>query len=406
MDGPVTNELKSDRLGANERIVDAILARYIHVGSIEVCYPSGQWRRYGDASQPVRIKVKRLPLHRLVNPTLFFGESYMSGNIQVAEDQLDRMFQLLNANQSDSPGTRLLERLPRRQTNNRRHQRMQISHHYDKGNDYYKLWLDKTLTYSCAYFRHPNDSLERAQLQKIDYLLRKLRLEPGQTLLDIGCGWGYLAATAAARYGVRVLGITLSHEQLRGATELAKRAGVDHLVDIKLANYQDLPDNEQFNRIISVGMFEHVGKNNHALYFDKIRKLLTDEGVSVLHTITARNDKPTDPWIDKYIFPGGHLPTVDVIEKLMADYQFCSIDRENLWQHYAMTLDIWRQRHRDHRPEIVTMFGETFYRMQDLWLAGSAATFRYAGTGLNQFIFSKNKPRFMTWPLTRDFMSN
>jgi cyclopropane-fatty-acyl-phospholipid synthase len=135
-----------------------------------------------------------------------------------------------------------------------------------------------------------------------------------------------------------------------------------------------------------------------------LRGLLKDDGLSVLHTITARNDIPTSPWIDKYIFPGGYLPTIYIIEKLLADYKFLSIDRENLWQHYAMTLDIWRQRHTAHRSEIIDMFDETFYRMQDFWLAGSAATFRYSGTGINQFVFTKNKPPFKDWPLTRDYL--
>jgi cyclopropane-fatty-acyl-phospholipid synthase len=392
------------RLTGTEKIIDTFLATHIHTGSVVIEYPSGLERRYGDTSKAVKIKIRQLPLRKLTNPAMFFGESYMFGNIQIAEDQLDRLFELMSDNESDSAGLRLMEKLPKRQANRKGRQRRQISHHYDKGNDYYKLWLDKTLTYSCAYFQKPTDSLETAQKQKIDLLLRKLRLEAGQKLLDIGSGWGYLAVAAAQQYGAQVLGITLSHEQLKGAQALAKKAGVEKLVEFRLANYQDLPDIEQFDRIISVGMFEHVGKGNHAIYFDKVRRLLTDDGISVLHTITARNDHPTSPWIDKYIFPGGYLPTVDAIEKLLADYKFHSIDRENLWQHYAMTLDIWRQRHQAHRTEIITMFDETFYRMQDFWLTGSAAAFRYAGTNINQFIFTKTKPPFKSWPLTRHYL--
>lgn len=396
--------ITAKRLSGTEKVIDTFLARHIHTGSLEITYPSGQTRRYGDRSKPVKIAVGHLPLPRLLNPSLFFGESYMSGNIQIAENRLDRLFQVMSQNESESPGLRIIEKLPRRQSNRRGRQRKQISYHYDKGNDYYKLWLDQTLTYSCAYFQKPTDSLEIAQKQKIDHLLRKLQLEPGQKLLDIGCGWGYLAVAAAKQYDVRVLGITLSHEQLNGAQDLAKKSGVEHLVEFELANYQDLVGTEQFDRIISVGMFEHVGKGNHAIYFDTVRRLLKDDGISVLHTITSQTDRPTSPWIDKYIFPGGYLPTVDIIEQLLADYKFCSIDRENLWQHYAMTLDIWRARHQAHRSEIISLFDETFYRMQDFWLAGSAASFRYAGTNLNQFIFTKQKPPLHTWPLTRHYL--
>jgi cyclopropane-fatty-acyl-phospholipid synthase len=247
-------------------------------------------------------------------------------------------------------------------------------------------------------------SIEKAQDQKIDYLLRKLQLKPRQKLLDIGCGWGHLCVKAAKDYDAEVLGITLSKEQLVGARKLAEKAGVANRVKFELMNYQDLPDDQQFDRIISVGMFEHVGRGNHAIYFDKLQKLLNDDGLSVLHTITEMADKKASPWIDKYIFPGGHLPTVSNIEQLMADYRFWSIDRENLWQHYALTLDIWRQRHQAHRKEIIDMFDEVFYRMQDFWLAGSAATFRYGDTGINQFIFTKQKPKYESWPLIRSYL--
>ncbi|MBW3568908.1 cyclopropane-fatty-acyl-phospholipid synthase family protein [Candidatus Parcubacteria bacterium] len=397
---------KSRQLVGAESIVDKFLSSHIRQGRLTIVYPSGQQRSYGDKSKAVKVTIKRLPLLGLRNPTMFLGESYMFGNLQVAEEQLDDLFRLMSDNESDSFATHLIQKLPKRQANRRKRQRQQISHHYDIGNDYYKLWLDKTMTYSCAYFKKITDSLETAQNQKIHYVLQKLQLKAGQKLLDIGCGWGYLAVAAAKQYGVEVVGITLSHEQLASANKLAQKSGVGHLVTFKLANYQDLSGEQQFDRIVSVGMFEHVGQQNHASYFQKIRQLLKDEGISVLHTITARNEQATSPWIDKYIFPGGYLPTVDMIEKLLSDYKFFSIDRENLWQHYAMTLDIWRARHRAHRSQIIEMFDENFYRMQDFWLAGSAAAFRYSGTSINQFIFTKHKPSFKTWPLTRKYLTH
>lgn len=393
------------QLRGAEYLIDRFLKAHVHNGSLRVVYPSRQQRSYGAHANPVKITIKRLPIARLRNPALFLGEAYMHGDILIAEDRLDDFFDLMGSNPSDSAVTKLIEKLPKRQPNRKHHQRRQISHHYDVGNDYYKLWLDKTLTYSCAYFHKSSDSLEQAQRQKIAYVLNKLRLQPGQQLLDIGCGWGYLSVTAAQQFGVKVLGITLSSEQLAGATALAKKAGVSDLVHFELMNYQDLPEKEQFDRISSVGMFEHVGRGNQATYFKKIRGLLApDGGISLLHTITELKEKPASPWIDKYIFPGGHLPSIDSIEKSLANQRLWSIDRENLWEHYARTLDIWRQRHQAHREEIIAMFDETFYRMQDFWLAGSAATFRYGDTGLNQFIFAKQKPPFGDWPLTRDYL--
>jgi cyclopropane-fatty-acyl-phospholipid synthase len=393
-----------EKLAGAERILDQVLRTHVHNGHLAVTYPNGQQRNYGDRSSAVKVKIKSLPLLRLRNPAMFVGESYMLGNIDIDENQLDAFFSLMGKNPSSSGGLKLLEKLPKRQPNRRRSQRRQISHHYDKGNDYYKLWLDETLTYSCAYFVRPTDSLEKAQQQKIDYILRKLQLQPGQRLLDVGCGWGHLCVKAAKDYGVEVLGITLSHEQLAGARELAKKAGVADKVRFELMNYQDVLDDQQFDRIVSVGMFEHVGRGNHDIYFKKIRQLLTDDGLSVLHTITEMVDKPASPWIDKYIFPGGHLTSIDNIETMLAKHRLWSIDRENLWQHYARTLDIWRSRHQAHRREIIEMFDETFYRMQDFWLAGSAATFRYGDTSINQFIFTKNKPMYEKYPLTRKYL--
>lgn len=395
------------QLAVVEWIIDRFLSSHVHNGGLVVAYPGGAERRYGqdaDSGAAVTITLKQLPLAKLRNPVMFVGEGYMFGTIVIPEQQLDAFFQLMSLNQSDSTITQLIEKFPKRQPNRYKNQQKQVSHHYDIGNDYYKLWLDKSLTYSCAYFRKPTDSLETAQIQKTEHLLSKLQLSAGQTMLDIGCGWGHLSVAAAQQYGVRVVGITLGHEQLAGAQQLAKKAGVSQLVDFRLANYQDLGTSQTFDRIISVGMFEHVGRGNHADYFDTVRNLLTDDGISVLHTITQMIDKEASPWIDKYIFPGGYLPTIDAIEHLMAERHLWSIDRENLWQHYAQTLDTWRARHQAHKEDIISMFDETFYRMQDFWLAGSASTFRYGETGINQFIFTKRKPDPLLWPLTRKYI--
>nr|WP_239028615.1 cyclopropane-fatty-acyl-phospholipid synthase family protein [Pseudonocardia acidicola] len=328
----------------------------------------------------------------------------------MAEEDLERLLSIVARNRESLNVRPPLPWPQRTERNRRRSQRDQISRHYDIGNDYYRLFLDPTLTYSCAYFEDPADSLEQAQQRKIEHVLRKLRLEPGQRLLDIGCGWGSLVVAAAERYGVTALGITLSHEQLAGALELAERHGVADRVRFALMNYQDLPVRRAadpllrgpFDRVASVGMFEHVGRGRHSTYFRKVHDLLIDGGVSVLHTITNQQRENTEVWLDRYIFPGGHLPTLAEIESALARHRLWSIDRENLWRHYARTLGRWRQNHRSHREQIISMFGEEFYRMRDLWLAASKCGFEDGGLGLAQLVFTKGKPR--DWPLTRRYL--
>jgi cyclopropane-fatty-acyl-phospholipid synthase len=382
------------------------LLRRTRSGRITIKYWDGTRTTYGTDGERLGLTIKKPGVVRklLRSPSMAFGEAYMQKDIEITEGDLGVFFRLQTANRSMGL-TRLSSlRLYRNQRNHHRRQQSQISHHYDVGNDYYKLFLDQTLTYSCAYFQKAGDSLEQAQRQKIDLVLRKLRLQKGQRLLDIGSGWGHLAVTAAKQYGATVLGVTLSREQLTGARELAEREGVADKVRFELANYQDLPAGEPFDRIVSVGMFEHVGRDNHASYFAKVGELLTEDGLSLLHTITSQYGNPNDAWIDRYIFPGGYLPTVSRIERHLEAADMWSIDRENLWQHYAMTLHEWAQRHARNRAKIIVMYDEVFYRMRELWLAGSEAAFAHGDLGLAQIIFTKRKPVMGEWPLTRDYL--
>jgi cyclopropane-fatty-acyl-phospholipid synthase len=295
----------------------------------------------------------------------------------------------------------LARMMPRLRPTGRGSQKEQIQHHYDLGNDFYKLWLDASLTYSCAYFRDPDDSLETAQEQKFAYLLRKLHLRDGQRVLDIGSGWGALMITAAKVYGIHGLGVTLSEEQLRRSREAAKEAGVDNRITFELCDYRELaPRGEKFDRIISVGMFEHVGRGNHRHYYDAVAKMLPDGGVSVLHTISSEVEEPTDRWIEKYIFPGGHIPSTREIVAALPRHNLRLIDYENLRLHYAMTLDEWQRRYERNREIVTDMFDERFYRMWDLWLASSAAAFRYGAYNLSQFVLTKGVNNDL--PLTRE----
>lgn len=388
-------------------VFDRLLSRLLF-GRVTLQYWDGERRFYGTRGPAVTIRLTTPAVARavMVNVNLAFGEGYSRGLIEVSEDDLSTLFRIFNAHRA-ALATVLPIGMWHWNGANRRHrrrsQRSRISHHYDVGNDYYRLFLDPTLTYSCAYFEHDDDPLEQAQHQKINYLLRKLRLAPGHRLLDIGCGWGYLAVAAAQQYGVSALGITLSHKQLAGARLLAERADVAGLVRFELCNYQDLRRHAgSFDRVVSVGMFEHVGRGQHGRYFDAVQKLLNNGGVSVLQTITQQASKRLNPWIDRYIFPGAYLPTISEIERGLACHQLWSIERENLWRHYALTLERWRHAHRANRQKIVAMFDEQFYRIRDFWLAGSQAAFTTGDLGLAQIVFTKDKPP--QWPLTRRYL--
>jgi cyclopropane-fatty-acyl-phospholipid synthase len=331
---------------------------------------------------------------------LGFGEGYMDGRIEV-DGPLADVGRLAIENQVALERLTLDRVMRGLRPNGRGSGKEQIQHHYDLGNDFYKLWLDASLTYSCAYFRHPDDSLETAQEQKVAYLLRKLHLREGQRLLDIGSGWGALMITAAKAYGIHGLGVTLSEEQLSSSREAAKEAGVDDRIAFELRDYRELASRgEKFDRIISVGMFEHVGRPNHKHYFNAVANMLTDGGVSVLHTISSEVEEPTDRWIEKYIFPGGYIPSTREIVTALPRHNLRLIDYENLRLHYAMTLEEWQRRYEGNWKKVTAMFDEQFYRMWDLWLASSAAAFRYGAYNLSQFVLTKSVTNDL--PLTRE----
>lgn len=383
-----------------KKLLDHFLNKLIK-GGLTVKLWDGQTKTYGPDKPYFTLIIKnRSALWSIARSvTLGFGETYMDGRIEI-EGDLDNVYRLAIENQTAFARWHWLQLSPQLHLNVRRNQAKQVQHHYDIGNDFYQLWLDESLTYSCAYFQTPDDSLEAAQQQKIDYLLKKLHLAPGQSLLDIGSGWGHLIIKAARDYQVEGLGITLSRKQHKLSNQLAQEAGVDHLVKFKLMNYRDLPDNFKFDRIISVGMFEHVGRMNHASYFKAVSRHLKDGGVSVLHTISQQTEKPIDPWIDKYIFPGGYLPSVREIASHLPRYNLRLVDYENLRYHYALTLDEWWRRFEQNKAKVIKMYDERFYRMWRLWLASSSATFRYGENDLSQFIFTKGSNNNL--PLTRE----
>ena len=383
--------------------LDRIL-RHLKVGAIKITYWDGQTTTYGKGKAQAHLKVKSPRVIRALarNVSLGFGEAYMNGDITTKSD-LTEVVRLSNQNKRAFKGLSKLKPLTRTRlnTNRRSRQAKLIQRHYDVGNDFYKLWLDKSMTYSCVYFAKPTDSLEKAQQQKVDHVLRKLQLKPGMTLLDIGSGWGQLLIRAVQEYGVTGHGITLSQEQYKLSVERAKKLGLADKLTFELINYQDLAERPglQFDRIVSVGMFEHVGRHNHQQYFKAVNKMLKPGAITVLHTISTQLPEPTDAWIDRYIFPGGYIPAVSEVVNLGQKFDWRLLDYENLRPHYAKTLHEWHRRYLRHHEAIVKKYGQKFDRMWQLYLSGSESGFRDGELGLSQFVYSKGINNDL--PLTR-----
>lgn len=286
-----------------------------------------------------------------------------------------------------------------------------IRHHYDVSNTFYRLWLDERMVYSCAYFKHDNDTLEAAQVHKLDHICRKLRLKPGDTLLDIGCGWGGLVFHAAEHYGVRATGITLSQNQFDHVRDQARARGLEHQVRVRLIDYQDLPEDELFDKISSVGMFEHVGVARFARYFGKIYRLLKPGGFVLNHGITHNAlgvqelGSGMGEFIDDYVFPGGELAHAATVQRSMAEAGLEVIDAEALREHYARTLWHWTERLEANAAAARAEVGEERYRVWRIYMAGSAHAFDRGWLSLWQFVAGKPlSDGALPHPLTRDYM--
>ncbi len=282
--------------------------------------------------------------------------------------------------------------------------RESIAHHYDVNNDFYRLWLDPEMVYSCAYFSHADESLADAQLNKLDYICRKLRLRPDQRLLDIGCGWGALALWAARKYGVRIHGITLSEEQYRYAQERVEQEGLSDLVRIELRDYRDLPDDAGYDRVVSVGMFEHIGVANFAQYFGTVKRVLKPQGLFLNHGITndtGWRDTPLTRFMNQYVFPDGELERVSLVEDAMERAGFEIIDVEGLRRHYALTLRRWVQALEAQHELAVSLVGEATYRVWRLYMAGCAYYFDEGSINVYQILAGAvHQP--LAVPLRRD----
>lgn len=384
-------------------LLDKVLKQAkIHHGRLALTYSNGSQRVYGDREPTVHATITNPAVVRrmLLNSSIGFGDGYMYGDITIPDDELLPFMTLLAKNLRKGwrhpwlrwPNITLL-------------QHKYIADHYDEGNDFYDLWLDDTRAYTCAYFKDPSVSLKEAQQEKIDRVLRKLRLQPGQSLLDMGCGWGQLAVTAAKQYNVNVLAVTISEEQVKAARELAEREGVSGLVTFEFRKYQDVsPRDGLFDAISSIGMIEHVGRHGLPSFFAKQKELLEPGGISLAHCITQTGNRPLDAWTAARMFKGGYLHSVSAITREIERHGFWLEDVECMEHHYVLTLQHWLARYKAHRDEIIAMYDEMHYRRYLLWLTGCIVAFgEDHDLGLNQWLFTNGKRADR--PLTRDYMS-
>lgn len=385
-----------------KQILKILFSRIKH-GGLKVKYWDGDTANYGDAIPAITLIFNQCPSSLLScdDPILMLGEAYMDGIIDY-EGPLEELLLLLEHNQDAFAKTSAVRNVLKAINGKKdiSQDKRNIHHHYDLGNDFFSLWLDETMSYSCAYFKHTDDSLYQAQLQKVDHILKKLNLKPNERLLDIGSGWGWLITKAAQNYGVSAMGITLSEEQYKGTKKRIAEMGLEDKVTVKLMNYLELdPVEYQFDKIVSVGMFEHVGKENIPRYFNQVYRLLKPGGLSLLHTITDTVEtKIENSWIKTYIFPGGYVPSLREVVWQLPEYDFHLLHLESLRMHYAMTLDYWYNNFVQNLDAVREKFNDRFIRMWELYLKGCAAAFRATGLDIHQLLFSKNLNN--TLPLT------
>lgn len=395
------------------RFLDRLFRTLIRTGSLVVVDASGRIHRYGsgdaDASAVrIRFADRATPRRAAFNPALELGEAYMDGRLLVEEGDILAFLDLVGRNirWDDDNAARIRFWRPWRHFgwldawNWERRSRRNAAHHYDLSDRLYPLFLDEDLQYSCGYFVDPDIGLEEAQAAKKAHIAAKLALRPGQRVLDIGCGWGGLALYLHKVADVDVLGITLSAEQLAIARERASLAGVADRVRFELLDYRAVRG--RFDRIVSVGMFEHVGPPHYRTFFTRCRELLDQDGVMVLHTIgRADGPAPTDRWLARYIFPGGYVPALSQIAPAVEDARLWITDIEVLRLHYAHTLSHWYRRTVAAREAIVALYDERFFRMWQFYLAGAIVAFRHDAHLNFQMQLTRRRE---TLPITRDYM--
>jgi cyclopropane-fatty-acyl-phospholipid synthase len=391
----------------------AMLGTLVRKGNVEVETADGTKRSFGDGSGPplaVKFMDRAAELELLLNPALKFGELFMDGRLVVTRGSLYDVLELGAKNLSEFKDVAWVKALDKmrialrglHQRNNRLRAKANVAAHYDLNRRLYRLFLDEDMQYSCAYFERPGQSLDEAQKAKKRHIAAKLLIGEGMRVLDIGCGFGGLALYLAGAAGARATGVTLSEEQFAIANERARHSGLAERVEFRLQDYRDV--RETFDRIVSVGMFEHVGVNRYDEFFQTVRRRLKDGGVMLLHSI-GRNSVPgaTNPWIRKYIFPGGHIPSLSEVLPAVERSGLYVTDIEILRLHYAETLRNWRERFVARRDEAMRLYDERFCRMWEFYLAGSETSFRVDGHMVFQLQIARRQDAV---PLTRDYISS
>lgn len=396
---------------ATQKLLDFMLSRWVHLGTLTVRYPGGSQRSYGGEPSPragLAINTTKAVRRLATNPALALGECYTAGDIEPLDctlhDLLDLIF--LNSGSKEHPVEHWMERLrwaARRlaQLNTASRSQRNVAHHYDLDSRLYSLLLDDDRQYSCAYFPRGDESLAEAQRLKKGHIAAKLHLNrDGLEVLDIGCGWGGMALHLARHHRARVVGLTLSAEQLFVARERAARQGLQDRVRFELLDYRAWK--QPVDRIVSVGMFEHVGVNHHATFFKSVRDTLRDDGVALIHAI-GQSSVPTstNPWIAKYIFPGGYSPALSEVLGAVERSGLWATDLEILRLHYAATLAHWRANLRRHRHELRLLYDDRFLRMFEFYLAGSELSFRRLRLMNWQLQLAR---RVDALPISRDYM--
>jgi cyclopropane-fatty-acyl-phospholipid synthase len=412
---------EGDRQSPATRVLDWLVARvlkgavgsFVHSGTFRVATSSGEVFAVGDGSgKPLAIRFTSVAAEMgvLFDPDLKFGEAYMDGTLLVEEGTIADVLALaLSQDRSSNPTgwakpQWFLRYLCRRieQFNSRNRAQRNVAHHYDLDGQLYSMFLDADRQYSCAYFEHEHQSLDDAQLAKKRHLTAKLLIASGMRVLDIGSGWGGLARYLAEIGGAYVDGVTLSEEQLEFSKARAEESGLEHRVKYQLADYRDIEDT--YDRIVSVGMFEHVGVGFYEEYFRRCAAILSDDGVFLLHSI-GRSDGPgiTNPWLAKYIFPGGYIPALSEVLPAIERAGLLITDIEILRVHYADTVKAWRERFLARREEAERLYDERFCRMWELYLASSEMAFREEGMMVFQIQMTKRQG---VVPVTRDYIAH
>ena len=384
----------------------AVLGRLIRRGTLELELPGGARHQFGADQPRARWSMARADSlrHIVANPELALGETYMRGEWDAAPGELATLLAVLMRNAGELAHE--AGRLPRmlggllQQWNRVQASYRNVAHHYDLDEWLFRLFLDREMYYSCAYFSAPQLSLEAAQRAKAEHIAAKLRLQPGQRVLDIGCGWGSLALHLAQHHDVQVTGLTLSRSQLAVAQRTAQERGLSDRVQFLLQDYRQHAD--QYDRIVSVGMFEHVGRPYYARFFRQVAAGLRPRGVALLHTI-CRLGPPgvTNAWVRKYIFPGGYNPALSELTTGIEHSALKVMDMELLRRHYALTLNAWQARFQRHRAQVAERLGERFCRMWEFYLAVSEAAFETDGLAVAQVQLAAEVD---TVPLTRDYL--